>query len=210
MLQIIFAIIISYLIGSIPTAYIFGRVIKNTDIRQFGSGNVGATNALRLLGKRWGVTVLILDILKGALPVIFLGELLKARSAINPEFAYLMIGVSCICGHNWTLFLKFKGGKGVATTFGVLIGLSMRIPGLNIALSLTVIVWLVTFLLSKVISLASLVAAVSFPLLTLILNQSLVIIIAGVILSVFIIIRHKANLQRILQGKEPRLNLGKK
>lgn len=209
MLWIILGIIISYLVGSIPTAYIFGRLIKGVDIRKFGSGNVGATNALRLLGKGWGVTVLVLDILKGALPVIILAELFGAKTHLTLDTFCILIGLSCICGHNWTIFLKFKGGKGVATTLGVLIGLSAKIAGLKVILGLTIFIWLATFILSRIISLASVMAALSFPLLTLLFRPSYPIILIGLLLSAFIILRHKSNIKRILKGQEPKLNFKK-
>ncbi|MCX5700247.1 MAG: glycerol-3-phosphate 1-O-acyltransferase PlsY [Candidatus Omnitrophica bacterium] len=209
MLWIILAIIISYLFGSIPTAYIFGRIIKGTDIRKFGSGNVGATNALRLLGKGWGITVLILDIFKGFLPVVLFGNILTGRIVIPLDIFCLLVGVSCICGHNWTIFLGFKGGKGVATTLGVLLGLSVKIAGLKFILILTVLVWLVTFITSRIISLASILAAISFPVFATFLSKSFPVIFVGLLLSIFIILRHKANLQRLILGKEPRLNFNK-
>jgi glycerol-3-phosphate acyltransferase PlsY len=210
MLWIILALIISYLTGSIPTAYIFGRVIKRVDIRKFGSGNVGATNALRLLGTGWGVTVLILDIAKGILPVIFLPGIFNSKTAVNPDIFCILVGISCICGHNWTVFLKFKGGKGVATTLGVLIGLSAQIPGLKIILGLTVLIWMVTFVLSRIISLSSIIAAASFPLLALLFQQSYPVFFSTLLLSVFIILRHKPNIIRLLEGKESRISFKKK
>lgn len=205
MLRTILAIFISYLIGSIPTAYIFGRIIKGTDIRKFGSGNVGATNALRLLGKGWGITILALDIIKGVLPVLLLPRILGPGAILSPEIFSILIGLSCICGHNWTIFLQFKGGKGVATTLGVLIGLSLKIAGLKIVLGLTVLVWLVTFIASRTISLASILAAFSFPILAILFRQSFSLILITMLLAVFIIFRHKANIKRILEGKESRL-----
>jgi len=204
MLWIIPAIIISYLIGSIPTAYIFGRLIKGQDIRKFGSGNVGATNALRLLGRGWGVTVLVLDIIKGILPVVFIPTLSTTNSYIPNEIFYLLIGLSCICGHIWTIFLGFRGGKGVATTFGVLIGLCVRIAGLKVVLGLTVAVWLVVFIFSRIISLASILAALSFPFLNIVFRMPISLIFTGILLSLFIIFRHKSNIKRLLAGKEPR------
>jgi glycerol-3-phosphate acyltransferase PlsY len=209
MLWIIPAIVVSYLIGSIPTAYIFGRLIKGVDIRKFGSGNVGATNALRLLGTGWGVTVLILDIVKGILPVVFLPAIFISRANVSPDIFCILTGISCICGHNWTVFLKFKGGKGVATTLGVLIGLSAKIPGLNVILGLTIIIWSLTFILSRIISLSSILAAASFPLLALLFRQSFPVILSGFLLAIFIILRHKPNIVRILQGKEAKLKFKK-
>ncbi|MDI6606795.1 MAG: glycerol-3-phosphate acyltransferase, partial [Candidatus Omnitrophota bacterium] len=129
---IIPGIIVSYLTGSIPTAYIFGRVFKGIDIRKFGSGNVGATNALRVLGKGPAIAVLLIDAFKGFVVVTLLADLLIAHlGGISAQTLRILLGIACICGHNWTVFLKFRGGKGVATTLGVLLGLSFSIPGLK-------------------------------------------------------------------------------
>ena len=210
MLWIITAIIISYLIGSIPTAYIFCRLLKGVDVRTVGSGNVGATNALRVLGKGWGVTNLILDILKGAIPVIFLGNILGPRiTFLTNEQIRLLIGFCCICGHNWTVFLNFKGGKGVASSLGALIGLAFTIPGLSAILGLLLLTWLLVFLLSRIVSLASIIAFVALPVYALVFRQSKFMISAGIILSLFAIIRHITNIKRLLEGKEPRLNFKK-
>ncbi len=222
MLWIILVLIISYFIGSIPTAYIFGWVIKGVDIRKFGSGNTGATNALRLLGKGWGVVILALDILKGFLPVIFLGDFLVkelnlTQASYNPagiftgqaQNLFIIIGLSCICGHNWTIFLKFKGGKGVATTLGVLLGLAVKITGLKVVLGLTVLVWFTSFFIVRIISLSSILAALSFPLFTILFRQSAIVILVGILLSIFIILRHKSNIKRLLEGKEKRISFRK-
>jgi len=205
MLWIILGIIVSYLIGSIPTAYIFGRVLKGIDIRKFGSGNVGATNALRVLGKGPGIAVLVLDILKGFLPVIFLGNFLRSRIAFIPdETLRLILGLSCICGHNWTIFLGFKGGKGIATTFGVLLGLSLKITGLKLILGLVILTWLVIFIIVRIVSVASVLAGIALPIYIILFKQPKVLIFASILLCIFIILRHKTNLKRVFQGKEPR------
>jgi acyl phosphate:glycerol-3-phosphate acyltransferase len=210
MLWILAGIITSYLIGSIPTAFIFGKAIKGIDIRKFGSGNVGATNALRVLGKGVGISVLILDILKGVVP-IFLSQIIIVRTNNIPaEILRLLMGISCICGHNWTLFLNFKGGKGIATTLGVFIGLACKTPGLGAVLILVVLSWLLVFMLSRIVSFSSIIAAFILPLSVHVFKQSRVIFIASLVLSVFVIIRHKSNITRLLQGKESRLNFGKK
>ncbi|MDD2680228.1 MAG: glycerol-3-phosphate 1-O-acyltransferase PlsY [Candidatus Omnitrophica bacterium] len=209
MLWILLGIIISYLAGSIPTAYIFGRLLKGVDIRKFGSGNVGATNALRLLGRGWGITVLILDIGKGFLPVIILAQLIGPKTGLAPETFCTLIGISCICGHNWTIFLRFKGGKGVATTLGVVLGLSVKLAGLKIILGLAILVWLAVFVASRIISLASILAALSFPVLAILFRQPLAIILVSIFLSLFIVFRHKSNIKRILKGQEPKLSLKK-
>lgn len=206
MLWIILGIIISYLIGSIPTAYIFGRLLKGIDIRKFGSGNVGATNALRVLGKPAGITVLVLDVLKGFVAVIFLGDLVALRiPRIPDETLRIILGLSCILGHNWTVFLRFKGGKGVATTFGVLLGLALKIAGLKVILVISVLTWLLIFVITRIVSLASVLTAVTLPIFMLLFKQSRVSVFLAIILSIIILLRHKSNLKRILQGKEPRL-----
>lgn len=206
MLSILFAIIISYLIGSIPTAYIFGRLLKGIDMRKYGSGNVGATNAWRVLGKTTGITVLVLDILKGYIPVVFLGSFLVSRiSLADKAILPISLGLSCICGHNWTLFLGFKGGKGIATTLGVLVGLSMQIPGLRLILILLILTWFFIFLITRIISAASVLTSIALPVFTVMFRQSIAVVSFSILLCVFSVIRHLPNLKRILQGKESRL-----
>jgi glycerol-3-phosphate acyltransferase PlsY len=206
MLWIILGLIISYFIGSIPTAYIFGRILKGIDIRKFGSGNVGAANAMRVLGKGWGIAVLFLDVLKGFLPVVFLGDFISLKTPIiSSDALRIILGLSCISGHNWTLFLKFKGGKGVAATFGVLFGLSVEIPGLKLILSLMILTWLLIFLITKIVSVSSMLSAIALPVYMALFNQSKVLISSSVILAIFIILRHKSNLKRFFRGTEPRL-----
>ncbi len=203
---IITGIIISYLVGSIPTAYIFGRLLKDIDIRNVGSGNVGATNAMRVLGKGPGVTVLLLDILKGVLPVVFLGNFLVSKQTCLPEATLrIMLGMVCIVGHNWTIFLRFKGGKGVAATLGVLIGLAFKIPGLNLVLGLVLASWLIAFFVWRIVSIASCFAALALPILSILFHLPKLLISTSVILCAFVILRHKPNLKRFFQGKEKRL-----
>lgn len=204
MLWILPAIIISYLIGSIPTAYLFGRMLKGIDIRKFGSGNVGATNALRVLGKGPGIAVLLLDVAKGVVPVVFLGDMLVLNTGLPEAAARVILGLVCISGHNWTVFLRFKGGKGVATTFGVLLGLAFKIEGLKLVFALVILTWVFTFMITRIVSLSSISSAVSIPFYMLIFKEPPTLILAGALLAVFIILRHRVNLQRIFQGKEPR------
>lgn len=203
---IIPGIIFSYLIGSIPTAYIFVRLLKGEDIRKSGSGNVGATNALRVLGKKAGASVLALDILKGFIAVFFLGGRLSSGiPEASGRMLLVTLGIACVCGHVWTVFLKFKGGKGVATTLGVLLALSLKVPGLKIVLALTLASWLAVFLLTRIVSLASVLACVSFPIYMAVFKQDPSMILITGLLAGFIVLRHRANLSRLLQGKERRL-----
>jgi glycerol-3-phosphate acyltransferase PlsY len=209
MLWILAGTIVSYLIGSIPTAYIFGRLLKGIDIRTQGSGNIGATNALRVLGKGPGITVLVLDILKGMLPVLIIGGYVLRRTGFAPELALIPIGVGAICGHIWTVFLNFNGGKGVATTLGALIGLAFSVPGLNAVLGLVVLTWLAVFLVSRVVSLASIIAALALPALMFVFHQSTALLCTGGVLTAFTLYRHKGNVKRLLEGKEKKLSFGK-
>jgi len=203
---IIAGIVISYLIGSIPTAYIFGRLLKGIDIRKFGSGNVGATNALRVLGKPAGIAVLGLDILKGFVAVFFLGNIIVARiTGISDITARVLLGFCCICGHNWTIFLRFKGGKGMAATLGVLLGLAVKAAGIRTIFALVILTWLAVFIITRIVSLASILSGIALPAYMFLFKQPRILIYSTVLLSVFIILRHKSNLKRLVQGKEPRL-----
>lgn len=211
MLWIITGILVSYLIGSVPTAYIFGRVLKGIDIRKFGSGNVGATNALRVLGKPAGITVLVLDVLKGFLPVVFLPPLLINKTGSFPlELLTILFGISCICGHNWTIFLQFKGGKGMATSLGVLLGLALKVSGLKIVLGLAILTWVLVFVISRIVSLASVLASIALPVYVILFKESRTLIITTLVLSAFVVLRHRGNISRLLQGKEPRLDFKKR
>jgi len=210
MLWITTGVITSYLIGSIPTAYIFGRLLKGIDIRNFGSGNVGATNAFRVLGRGAGILVLILDTLKGFIAVIFVGNFISYHSQLlGEEVQRILLGLSCVCGHNWTVFLNFKGGKGIAATLGVLIGLSLKISGLKYILALTVLTWFLVFAFLRIVSISSVVAAIAFPVLVLSFKESDVLKLLSIVLCCFVIIRHKPNLKRFIQGKEPKLTFKK-
>lgn len=210
MLWIIIGIIISYLIGSIPTAYIFGRVLKGIDIRKQGSGNVGATNALRVLGKKAGISVLIIDILKGFICVVLVGNIILAKTGfLSSENLRILLGLACVFGHNWTVFLNFKGGKGMAATLGILLGLTTQIAGLKNILAITILIWLVIVFIFRTISIASVASAAVLPVLMVIFKQSNTLIILSFILSAFVILRHKANLKRIIEGKEPKITFKK-
>jgi glycerol-3-phosphate acyltransferase PlsY len=210
MLPTLFGITISYLIGSMPTAYIFGRLLKGVDIRKFGSGNVGATNAFRVLGKGPGIAVLIIDMFKGFITTDFVGNIVVLKTNfISDETLRIILGLSCICGHNWTIFLRFKGGKGVATTFGVLIGLAMKIAGLKIILALVILTWLITFIITRIVSISSFACGVSLPIYMILFKQSGVLVLLSIVLSTLIVLRHRSNLKRFLEGKEPRLNFRK-
>jgi glycerol-3-phosphate acyltransferase PlsY len=202
-LKIILGVVVSYLVGSIPTAYLFGRFLKGIDIRQHGSGNVGATNAFRILGKGPGTAVLLIDVLKGAVVTSLVANLF----GLTDPMMRVILGVVAVCGHNWTIFLNFKGGKGIATSLGVLIGLTIAIDSIRPVVSCTFLSWLVVFLASGYVSLASIVASVALPFLALIFPQPFAVVLLSIVLCVFVVLRHRPNITRLLEGKESRVPL---
>jgi glycerol-3-phosphate acyltransferase PlsY len=202
-MKIFVGLAISYLIGSVPTAYIYGKISKGIDIRQHGSGNVGATNVFRVLGKKQGAIVLSLDILKGIVPVVVVSSALGLSSVME----LILLAVAAVAGHNWTIFLKFKGGKGVATSLGVLIGLTVKIASIRPVLAVTLLAWCLVFLITGFVSAASLMAAVVLPLAMVATDQSLELVVMAVLFCLFIVIRHKPNIRRLLAGQEPRIKV---
>ena len=194
---------IAYFLGAIPTGYWCGKWLKGIDIREHGSKNMGATNVFRVLGKGPGVAVLIIDILKGIIPVTVITDAL----GLNDPLVLVLTGIAAVAGHNWTIFLGFKGGKGVATSLGVLIGLAIEIPGIRLAIVLTVGVWLVLFLVFAYVSLASLSAAVALPILMVVFNAPFSVTAMSMLLCVFIVLRHRPNISRLIKGQENRIKL---
>lgn len=201
MLMFICAVIISYLLGSIPTAYIFGKALKGIDIREHGSGNVGATNVFRVLGKIPGIVVLICDILKGYLAVALVGDIFGCEAV----FERIVLAITVVAGHNWTVFLQFKGGKGIASSLGVLIALAVKIPSVLPVLYVVLAVWIVSFLISRIVSLSSIISSVFLPFMMAITHQPFSLVCLGVLFCLFIVFRHKANIKRLLAGQEPRV-----
>ena len=201
LLKIVLSLLVSYLLGSIPTAYIFGRLYKRIDIREHGSGNVGATNAFRVLGRIPGSLVLLIDVLKGTIAITLVGDFLGLNNVLYRVF----LGIMVVIGHNWTIFLNFKGGKGIATSLGVLIGLTIKISFIRPILGIAVFTWLAVFLATGFVSLASIVSAVILPLTMVYFNQPFSIVMLGIIFCIFIVVRHRSNIKRILTGKESRV-----
>jgi glycerol-3-phosphate acyltransferase PlsY len=193
--------VVAYLLGSIPTGYLVGMA-KGIDVWKAGSGNIGATNAFRILGKGAGILVLLVDATKGWLAAALVPKL--AHGMINPtgedtEYLQIIGGVMVILGHNYTCWLKFKGGKGIATSAGVLIAL---IPW---AFAVGFVAWMVVFFLTRYVSLASIAAAVSLPFATWAFGGSYSMLVVATILSVLAIYKHKPNIERLLNGTENKL-----
>ena len=188
----IFLVILScYLLGSIPFGYITGKIFKKVDIREYGSGNIGATNVSRILGFKLAFLVALGDVGKGIL-AIYLARLLNADNLI----ILVIAGLAVICGHNWSLFLKFTGGKGIATTFGVIFMFN------SIAILWALVVWISITALTRYVSLASMSSVASILLFMILFKQPVEYITFSAIIFAFAVIRHKENIKRLISGKE--------
>ena len=204
--------ICSYTTGSIPFGFLIGKTVKGVDLRDFGSGNIGATNAGRVLGAKWGITCLILDALKGLVPVAVYPSLLcPAAGPSMLTHAAVLAGISTIVGHMFPCWLGFRGGKGVATSLGVLIMLSPW--GVMLAAAL----FFASLALWRYVSLSSMIAAIGFGTFELIRlspspfsasnwSQGLF----AIMIPVLIIIQHRSNVRRLLKGEEPKFSKKKK
>jgi len=196
-------LVIAYLIGSIPTSIIAGKVTRGIDIRDYGSRNPGATNTFRVLGRKIGVTVGLIDIFKGFFAVFFLPSLLPSDAWISDEFRRLFSGCAAVAGHIWTVFAGFRGGKGVGTSFGVFLGLA-PIPSL-----ITFAVWCLLTFGTGYVSLGSIAAAVVLPVSVIVEgilanDVSVAVSAVSVVLGVVVIYRHRSNISRLLRGEENR------
>jgi len=190
----------AYLVGGIPFGYLYGRIFKGIDIREHGSKNIGATNTLRVLGVWAGVLVLALDILKGFVPVWLVSDAL--HGAPTPDWLPVVIGICAILGHTFTVFLSFKGGKGVATSAGVMLALS-PLPCL-----VAILLFVIVVALTRYVSLGSMLAVVALVVLSIVFRQNVYIICLTSLLAVFIVYKHKANIGRLIAGNENKI--GKK
>jgi len=198
---------LSYLVGAIPTGWIIPKIVRGIEIRDHGSGNVGATNVGRVIGKKWGFTVFFLDVFKGLMAVSLIGPIFWDPSLGLALIYYrLLLGITAVLGHNWTIFLKFKGGKGVATSLGISVGL------FPLAAISALGVWFLVLWPFRYISLASVVAAISFPLWICIFYRQMPEYIAILAITsakaVLIIYTHRSNIGRLLKGTESKV--GKK
>jgi glycerol-3-phosphate acyltransferase PlsY len=167
------------------------------DLREHGSGNLGATNAFRVLGKKWGATVLFLDVLKGLAPVVVLPPMLGMASLPSTE---LLVGGSAIAGHVFSCFVNFRGGKGVATALGVFLAVAMWQMLVVLAIGIAIIV------VTGYVSLASITGALLLPVLLYLSSKSALVLLVSCIVSTMVLVRHKANIQRLFTGRENRLN----
>ncbi len=189
----IFALmLLAYVIGSIPFGLLVGRFWAGIDVRQYGSGNIGTSNVMRTLGTVPAVLVLALDAAKGMIPVLI------AREWWGPSVG-LLVGLAAIVGHNWPIFLRFRGGRGIATSLGVLLGL---VPGIAFTLA---VIWALVVVITRYISVGSLVVSVLLPFVLVYTGQPLPVVVGGFAMAVFSVYRHWPNIQRLRRGTEYRV-----
>jgi acyl phosphate:glycerol-3-phosphate acyltransferase len=204
MVTLVVLLVGSYLLGSIPFGYLAGRLV-GIDIRQAGSGNVGATNVVRVLGKGYGYPVFALDFLKGfgAVKISMLMAPGRLPEWNSPEIFGIVAAVSSVLGHLYPPWLKFKGGKGVATSAGALLALT------PVATLIGVTIWIIVFWMTRYVSLASITAAVVLPIIILVVssedqNKGKPLFYSSACVAAVVIWRHRSNLSRLIRGTEPR------
>ena len=212
-MSLLITLILSYLVGSVPTSIIVTRLVKGVDIRTQGSGNAGGTNVVRTLGLGWGALVIIIDAVKGFLASalisqIALGDLVQILGVSLQDAAAVRIlaGCAAVAGHVWSVFAGFRGGKGVSTAAGMLLGVA---PAEMLA---SLVVFLIVVAVTKYVSLGSLLAAVAFPV-TLLIREDLMgaripdyltLLLFSTVLAFFLILNHRANMKRLIAGTEHR------
>jgi len=193
-MEIILYIIAAYLVGSIPTSIVLTKLFSKDDIRKSGSGNIGATNATRILGKKFGALTFLGDLLKGFLPV-WVGTLI-----FDSPLFFALIGLAAFLGHIFPVYLKFKGGKGVATAFGIFLCLAPAV------ILIELLIFVLVAFLWRYVSLASLAASATIPLLMLAFSCETPIILLGVVVAILIFIKHTDNIKRLVSGAENRID----
>ena len=200
----------AYLIGAFPSAVWLGKTFYNTDVREYGSGNAGATNTFRILGVKAGVPVLLMDILKGWLAVNLVyfvvdNQLMSDEKVFEIK---LVFGIAAVIGHLFPVYTGFRGGKGIATMLGFMIGIYWQ------AALLSALVFVVTFLLSKYVSLSSIVASLAFPFIVIVIlgmnNANTSLIIFSIFVPILSLITHQKNIERLIRREENKAKFGKK
>lgn len=194
-------VVLSYLLGAIPASYVAGRLAKGIDLREHGSGNLGATNTFRVLGARVAAPVMVFDILKGTFPVVAFSQWDAPTADALWPLAY---GAAAIVGHVYSIYMGFRGGKGVATSAGVFLGLA------PVALGIGLVVWLATLKLSRMVSAASILAALAVGIVLLVTPvQPEEVRYLGLGVVTFVIVAHRSNIGRILNGTESKFGKGR-
>jgi glycerol-3-phosphate acyltransferase PlsY len=200
--KVILSVVIGYLLGSLNASLIIGKIFYKKDVRELGSGNAGATNTLRTLGKSAAAAVLAIDFLKGIL-ACYIGGITAGYIENYGWAGMYLAGLAAIAGHNWPVFYGFKGGKGVLTTFAVILYIS-PLPAL-ICLGIFIIV----VALTGFVSLGSLIAAISWPVISLFFDLPVLMLVIALVMVVLIIFRHKDNIIRLFNGTEKKISIKK-
>ena len=188
-----FSLLLGYLLGSMPSGWLAGRWLKGIDLRELGSGSTGATNVLRQVGKGPALVVFLIDVGKGAAAVLL------ARAFGQSDWIQVLAGLTALAGHIWPVWLKFKGGKAVATGFGMFLGLAWPVGLASFG------VFLLTLAIFRIVSLSSVLAAVSLPLLMIRFSGVGSYIVIALVAMGLVLWRHRSNLSRILEGSEPKV-----
>ncbi|NCD68526.1 glycerol-3-phosphate 1-O-acyltransferase PlsY [Mucilaginibacter agri] len=204
------ALILAYLFGSIPTAVWIGQAFYGIDIREYGSGNAGATNTFRVLGKKAGIPVMLIDILKGwtatnlayFIPISLVGH----HNSIAFTNYELALGITAVMGHLFPIFAGFRGGKGIATLFGMVLAVHLQ------AALLCVFVFILVLLITRYVSLGSILAGFMYPIAVIFIFPVYIksVVIYGMCMCILILVTHQKNIERLLKGKESKVNLFKK
>lgn len=200
----IIAFVLAYLLGSIPTAVWIGQIFYKTDVREFGSGNAGATNAFRVLGVKAGIVVLLIDMFKGwgavKMALLFDNVFIGETHLINFQLA---LGVAALLGHLFPVYAGFRGGKGIATLLGLMLAVHPQ------AALFAIFVFLVIFLLTRYVSLGSMVASLSFPVIVIFFYKSTVpsLVIFSLFIAILVLVTHQKNIERLLRREESRAKL---
>ena len=212
-MQFLILILFAYLLGSIPFGFMIAKA-HGKDLREIGSGNIGATNATRALGKKWGYLCLLLDVLKGLVPMLLAPLLGLVNQEATPGMLalWLLVGCAAVLGHVFPIYLKFKGGKGVATSLGIVLGLwpYYTLCGIGVFA-----IWGITLLIWRTVSLSSILAAVSFPVLLLLsilifdapwdFVQLWPLVLVATLMASLLVARHAENIKRLLDGSESKI-----
>jgi glycerol-3-phosphate acyltransferase PlsY len=205
-------ILLAYLIGAFPSAVWLGRIFYNTDVREYGSGNAGATNTFRILGVKAGAPVLLMDSLKGWLAVnlVHLVYFVNDNQSLPDEKFFelkLVLGIAAVIGHLFPIYTGFRGGKGIATMLGFMLGIYWQ------AALLSAIVFVITFLISKYVSLSSIIASLAFPFIVIVIlgmnNANSSLIIFSIFVPILSLITHQKNIERLIRREENKAKFGK-
>ena len=199
-------LIFAYLLGSIPSAVWIGKFFYKIDVREYGSGNAGATNTFRVLGKKAGIPVLLIDILKGflAVNIAFFGDYkIASEQFINFQ---LVLGIAALLGHIFPVFSAFRGGKGIATLLGIIFAIHPS------AALISVIIFLSVFLISNYVSLGAIIAAITFPIIIIVVFKTKIpsLIIFSLVIAILVLITHQKNIERLIRKQEAKTKLYKK